>query len=83
MDDEALKRIEARLDAIVRLLAAPLVQGKTQTQSVQLLDALGLDRAQIADICNTRAEVVRARLSEAKRGEKAARPRKAGTGKAK
>ena len=39
--------------------------------------------AEIADICNTRAEVVRARLSEAKRGVKAAQPRKTGTGKAK
>jgi len=68
MEDDAAKRIEAKLDVIIRLLAAPLVQGKKQAESVQALAALGLDRSQIAAICDTSPDAVRARLSEAKRG---------------
>ena len=83
MEDDALRRIEAKLDAIVRLLAAPLVQGKKQAESVPLLAALGLDRTQIADICNATPDAVRARLSEAKRGGKAAPPPRPAAEKAK
>lgn len=71
MEDNAAKRVETKLDVIIRLLAAPMVQGKKQADSVQALAALGLDRSQIAAICNTTADAVRARLSEAKRGRKA------------
>lgn len=75
MEEDVAKRIETKLDAIVRLLAAPLVQGKTVTQAVQALAALGLPRRDIATICNTTPAAVSARLSEAKRGQKQTRRR--------
>lgn len=76
MEDEAAKRVEAKLDVIIRLLAAPLVEGKKQADSVQALAALGLDRSEIAAICNTTPDAVRARLSEVKRGAKRTRQRR-------
>jgi DNA-directed RNA polymerase specialized sigma24 family protein len=68
MEEDAGRKIEAKLDVIIRLLAAPLVQGKKQAESVQALAALGLERTDIAAICNTSPDAVRARLSEARRG---------------
>jgi len=76
MEEDVAKRIETKLDAIVRLLAAPLVQGKTVTQAVQALGSLGLPRSDIATICNTTPAAVSARLSEAKRGAKPSRRRR-------
>lgn len=71
MEDNTAKRVEAKLDVIIRLLAAPMVQGKSMKESVQTLAGLGLTTAEIASVCNTSPDAVRARRSEAKRGRKA------------
>ncbi len=70
--DEALI---SRLDTVIRLLAAPLIQGKTTAEAVRVLDTLGIDANQIAVICGVAPNVVRARISEAKRRPKKRLPR--------
>ena len=67
IEKEAASRIEAKLEAIIRLLAASMVQDKSLTESVQILSRLGLDRNQMAAICQTTPHTVSVRLSEAKR----------------
>jgi len=74
-DERATSRIEAKLEAIIHLLAAPMVKDLTLAQSAPLLSRLGLNRDQIAAICDTTPETVSVRLSEAKRQPTSARRR--------
>jgi DNA-directed RNA polymerase specialized sigma24 family protein len=71
MEDDAAQRVEAKLDVIIRLLAAPMMERKSVKEKVEALLGLGLTTAEIASICNTSPDAVRARRSEAKRGRKA------------
>ncbi len=66
---------QSRLDTIIRLLAAPLIQGKTTAEAVRLLATLRIDTTQIAVICGVAPNVVRARLSEVKKGQPKAKSR--------
>ena len=77
IDKEGASRIEAKLEAIIRLLAASMVQGKSLADSVQILSRLGLDRNQIAAICQTTPQTVSVRLWEAKRQPATQRRRRA------
>ena len=77
MQDDAAKRIETKLDAIVRLLAAPLVEGKSVTDSAQLLAKVGLNSVQIAELCSSTPGAVRKALSTARHQAKSKRPRRA------
>jgi len=65
--EESTLRIEAQLETVIKLLAAPLIEGKNMKDSIAVLSASGLERGQIAAICHTTPESLRARLSEAKR----------------
>jgi DNA-directed RNA polymerase specialized sigma24 family protein len=67
MEEDAAKRVEARLDVIMRLLAVPLVQGKTVGESAQLLARVGLNSEQIAELCGATPGGVRTVLSRARR----------------
>ncbi len=77
--EESTHRIEAQLDTVINLLAAPLIEGKNMKDSIAVLSALGLERGQIAVICHTSPDSLRARLSEAKRKDKATGKRQAAT----
>lgn len=67
MDNATLAVLEPKLDAIIRLLAAPIVQGKPISEAAPILAALGLDNSTIAAICGTTQNVVRtARLRSTK-----------------
>lgn len=68
MDDRQFQSLEAKVDAIIRLLAAPLIQGKPIAESAPLLSQLGLDTNQITAICNTTPNVIRTALSRAGKG---------------
>lgn len=59
MDEATFARLESRLDAIVRLLAAPMTEGKTIAESAPMLSRLGLENSLIATICGTDTAVVR------------------------
>jgi len=74
MEEDAARRIESKLETIIRLLAAPLVEGKTLVQSAELLAQRGLDNSQIAAICNTTPDAVRASRSTARRRAKSKEP---------
>lgn len=70
MEEDAGKRIEAKLDVIIRLLATPLVEDKTLSQKAELLAQIGLDNNQIAAICDTTPDTIRATRSKARRQRK-------------
>jgi hypothetical protein len=57
--------LEAKVDVIIRLLAAPLIQDKPIAESAPMLSKLGLDNNQIATICNTAPNVIRTALLRA------------------
>ncbi len=69
MEEQILARIDKKLDAMVRLLAAGTIEGKNKTDAIMKLDALGLDPNLIATIVDTTPGTVYARLSEAKRNK--------------
>lgn len=70
MDTAQFQTMEAKLDAIIRLLAAPLTQGQPIAESAPLLSQLGLDNTSIAAICNTKTNVVRTAVLRSKTSAK-------------
>lgn len=70
-DDE----ITTRLDTVIRLLAAPMIQGKSTAEAVRVLDSLGIESNEIAVICGVAPNVVRARISEVKKKPKPSKSR--------
>jgi len=70
MEEEILKSIDAKLAAIIRLLASGSIQGKKKTEAIVILGSLGLDAALIAELVDTTPATVYARLSEIKRKSK-------------
>ncbi len=73
MNPDEVARLERRIDVLIRLLGARCVDGKTTTEAIQLLGRLGLDRLEIATICDTTPNTVSVRLSEAKRKSQSSR----------
>ncbi len=78
MTEEILHRIDKKLGVIIKLISSKFIEGKSQTESILTLGALGLDRHLISEIVGTPANIVSVRLSEAKkktksRGKKAIR----------
>ena len=80
MDDEAVKRIEAKLDAIVLLLAAPLLESRSVADGAQLLGKVGLNSTQIAELCGITPDAVRKALSRARHQPKEKRAPSAAKG---
>ena len=70
MEEEILKSIDAKLDAIIRLLASGFIQGKSKTEAIIALGGLGLANDLIAELVKTTPATVYARLSEVKRKSK-------------
>jgi hypothetical protein len=75
MEEKDVKAIDSKLEMILRVVAWSAVDGKTLTEGARILSRLGLDRNQIATICDTTPQTVSVRLSEAKRGLAPARRR--------
>jgi len=65
-EETIARRIESRLDAIINLLAAPQVKDMTIADAAEKLTKMGLDRDQIAAVCNTTSETVRVALFKKK-----------------
>lgn len=70
MSEEIFDRIESKLDAIVRLVAARHIEGKSKTDATKALGRLGLDRNVIAQIVDTTPGTVSVTLSQAKSEKK-------------
>jgi DNA-binding CsgD family transcriptional regulator len=66
-EEGILKSIDAKLDAMVRLFASSVIEGKTKTEAIIMLGGLGLTNDLIAELVKTTPATVSARLSEVKR----------------
>lgn len=64
MEEETLKSIDGKLDVIIKLLAGSAVQGKSKTEAIITLGALGIDAEVIADLVGTTTKTVNTRLWE-------------------
>ena len=70
MEEEVLKSIDTKLDAIIRLLASGFIRGKSKTEAIITLGGLGLTNDLIAELVKTTPATVYARLAEVKRKSK-------------
>ncbi len=73
---ENIETLERKLDLLIRVVAAQCVAGKGASESIEILGRLGIARDEIARICNTTANTVSVRLSEAKKDSGQGRRRK-------
>jgi len=67
MTEEILKRIDMKLDTIIRLLGSNAIECKGKTEAILTLGALGLDANLIAEMVGTTPATVSVRLSEARK----------------
>lgn len=65
-DDDVLRRIEGKLEQILRLSALQMISGMKQIQSIQILNAAGFERKLIAELLNTTPNTVSVTLAKAK-----------------
>lgn len=70
VEEGIIKSIDTKLDAIIRLLASNVIEGKTKTEAIIMLGGLGLTNDLIAELVKTTPATVYARLSEVKRKDK-------------
>lgn len=73
VDDRQLHALEAKLDTIIRLLAAPLVGDRPIADSAPVLSQFGLENNQIATILSTTPNVVRTAIARAGKSGRAKR----------
>lgn len=73
--------LAAKLDQLINLMGYEiLLSDSTDAARIVVLDRLGLDAKQIAQIWDTTANVVYARLSKDKKGKASKKPKKARKG---
>lgn len=65
--EDSLVSIESKLDVIVKLIGLLAIGDTSQSEAIQKLSKLGLDRNAIATIVGTSPPTVSVRLSEARR----------------
>lgn len=70
MNDAQLDEVIEHIKALTRLVGIQITHGMKVAEAAVLLDRAGLDRRAIADICGTTQDVIRARLSDAKRNKR-------------
>ncbi|HUF54652.1 MAG TPA: hypothetical protein VMR52_12890 [Dehalococcoidia bacterium] len=63
MDPNQYQRLEAQLVVIIKLLSAPMVEGKSIADSAPRLAQVGLKSGEIAEILGTTPNVVRTALA--------------------
>jgi DNA-binding CsgD family transcriptional regulator len=64
---EELKRVNERLDKLIRLMAVSATHGLTTTEKITVLHQAGLTPTDIAEILGTSRNAVNVRLSEMRR----------------
>lgn len=64
---DVLQEISAKLDILIRLGGMAIGNQLSVAERAPLLARTGLDRNEIADICNTSPAAISVRLAEAKR----------------
>jgi CRP-like cAMP-binding protein len=65
-DEDVLRRIERKLEQMLRLSALQSTSGMKQIQAIQILNAAGFDRKGIAELLNTTPNTVSVTLAKAK-----------------
>ena len=68
---KAIASIDRKLSVVVQLLAHQMTQGKKLAEAAPILKRLGLTNIEIGEEFNSPANVVRARLTEKKKGKTA------------
>jgi len=66
---DTIRSADRKLSIIVNLLAFQLTQGKKLAEAAPLLKRLGMSNAEIGLVFDSPPNVVRARLTEKKRGK--------------
>lgn len=69
MDDKQFSRIESKLDLIISLLAKIVIQDKSKTEAIELLDEIGFENKHIAQLVGSTAKSVSVRKAEKKQRE--------------
>jgi DNA-directed RNA polymerase specialized sigma24 family protein len=67
MPDSQAKIFEQKLDKLIRLFVFSLTMDKTQSEQISLLNKVGFQPKEIAEIIGTSANTVRVCLSRMKR----------------
>jgi CRP-like cAMP-binding protein len=67
MTADECKRLESKVDLLIRLLAMNSIRGMAKVGAIVFLHRVGMDRRDIADLCGTTPEAVSVRVSEARR----------------
>jgi len=65
-DEDVLRRIEGKLEQMLRLSALQITAGMKQVQAIQILNAAGFERKLIAELLNTTPNTVSVTLAKAK-----------------
>lgn len=67
MEEEILKSIDRKLEALIKILAGNFIRGKSKTDAILTLGGFGIEANVIADIVRTTVATVNARLWEQKK----------------
>jgi hypothetical protein len=69
MEGEFSKNIEAKLDIIIKLLCSKCVEGKSKTDSILVLETIGVDRELISQLTGSTPASIRSTIFTAKKKE--------------
>jgi len=67
MEEEFLKNIGEKLDIIIKLLCSKCIEGRIKTDSIRILDTLGIDRKLICEITGSTSASIRSTVCAAKK----------------
>jgi hypothetical protein len=67
MEEESIKKIEEKLNIIIKLLCSKCVEGKPKTDSILLLETIGIDRELICQLTGSTPASIRSTVSAAKK----------------
>jgi DNA-binding CsgD family transcriptional regulator len=67
MDEKATNAILGKLDAIIKLMVFRMTEGKSQTEQIRLLSAVGFEPKEIAEAIETTPNTVRVTLFNLRR----------------
>ena len=70
MEEESLKKIEDKLNIIIKLLCSKYVEGKSKTDSILLLETIGVDRELICDLTGSTPASIRSTIFAARKKNK-------------
>ena len=77
MDETQFKKLNEKLNAVIRLLAIQSLSGKTDKEAITALSAAGFPPKDIAELLGTTSNTVRVTLAKIKRGNSHDRRKKA------